>query len=113
MGMQPGELVRSVRMERGLDQSQLARRAGTTQTHVSRIERGAVAPSTKTLERLLNAMGRRLVMATEPLPCGNASPSELRADLRDLTAAERLDRAIELSEFLTDVQASARRREPA
>ena len=103
------ELLRQARRERGLDQAALARRAGTTQTYVSRIERGAVSPSLRTLERLLHAMGRRLVVGTEPLPTGNASRSQLRADLRDLSVAQRVEQAMELSTFLTGLAAEARR----
>lgn len=105
--MDPGRLLRETRLERGLDQADLARRAGTTQTYISRIERGAVSPSLTTLERLLHAMGRRLRVSVEPLPHGNASKSSLRSDLRDLTPDERVEQAMELSAFLTDVAASA------
>ena len=107
--MTAGELLRQARRERGLDQAALARRAGTTQTYVSRIERGAVSPSLRTLERLLHAMGRRLVVGTEPLPTGNASRLQLRADLRDLSAAQRVEQAMELSAFLTELAAGAGR----
>jgi len=105
--MEAGELVRRTRRERGLDQAELARRAGTTQTYVSRIERGAVSPSVRTLERLLHAMGRRLVAETAPLSPGNVAVSQLRADLRDLTAAQRVEQAMELSSFLTGLAATA------
>src|SRR5271167_4409122 len=103
--MDAGEILREARRERGLDQAQLARRAGTTQTYISRIERGSVSPTWRTLERLLHAMGRRLVVSTEPLPSGNASVEDLRADFRELTARQRVERTAELSAFLTDVTA--------
>jgi transcriptional regulator with XRE-family HTH domain len=106
--MDVGALLRDTRLERGLDQAELARRAGTTQPYVSRVERGAISPSPRTLERLFHAMGRRLALTTEPLPTGNVSPRELRADFSGLTAAERVEQAMELSEFLTDVAADAR-----
>lgn len=105
--MDAGRLLRDARLERGLDQVDLARRAATTQTYISRIERGAVSPSLKTLERLLHAMGKRLRVGVEPLPHGNSSQSALRSDLHDLTAAERVEQAMELSAFLTDLAASA------
>jgi len=108
--MNAAELLREKRLAHGLDQAALARRAGTTQSYVSRIERGTVSPSLKTLERLMHAMGQRAVLMTEPLPAGNASPEQLRADLRELTAAQRVDQAMELSEFLVDVADSAGRR---
>jgi transcriptional regulator with XRE-family HTH domain len=106
--MDHGELLRRTRLERGLDQAALARRAGTTQTYISRVERGVVAPSITTLARLFAAMGQRLTLGVEPLPHGNAATRELRASLRDLTAEERVDEAFELSGFLTDVAVSSR-----
>jgi transcriptional regulator with XRE-family HTH domain len=105
--MDAGELLRSARRERGLDQAELARRSGTTQAYVSRVERGEVSPSLKTLERLLYAMGRRLNANVEPLTPGNVAVDQLRGDLAELTAVERVEQAMELSEFLTGVAVSA------
>lgn len=100
-------LLRQARIERGLDQATLARRAGTTQTYISRVERGAVSPSIKTLDRLLAAMGWQLALAVEPLSHGNVSTRALQVGLRESTPQERVDEAVELSAFLTDVAASA------
>lgn len=107
--MDAGALLRETRLARGLDQAELARRAGTTQTYISRIERGAVSPAIGTLERLLHAMGRRLTLGVEPLPTGNTSPASLRADLHATTAEQRLEQAMELSSFLTGLAAGAQR----
>ncbi|HLW95810.1 MAG TPA: helix-turn-helix transcriptional regulator [Solirubrobacteraceae bacterium] len=103
--MDTGELLRVTRRSRGLDQAGLARRAGTTQTYVSRVERGDVSPSIRTLERLFHAMGCKLTASVERLPTGNAEVADLRRDWQALTAAERVDQAITLSEFLTGVAA--------
>src|SRR5439155_7117831 len=112
--MDAGDLLRETRLARGLDQAELARRAGTTQNYISRIERGVVSPSLRTFQRLVHAMGQRVVLTTEPLPPGNVSVDDLRADLRELTAAERADEAMERSEFLAGVADAARRHpEPA
>jgi transcriptional regulator with XRE-family HTH domain len=104
-----GNLLRKSRREQGLDQATLARRAGTTQTYVSRIERGDVSPSASTMQRLLHALGLELVLDARPLSPGNVSVDELRADLRNLTAAERVEQAMELSEFLSGVAEEAGR----
>lgn len=104
--MDVGELVRRARIDRGLDQTDLARRAGTTQTYVSRVERGAVTPSFSTLQRMLNAMGLRLRVDVEPLPHGNASIGELRAGLEGTSPEERVEQAMTLSRFLTEVAAA-------
>jgi transcriptional regulator with XRE-family HTH domain len=106
-----GELLRETRRQRGLDQADLARRAGTTQTYVSRIECGTVSPSLKTLRRLFNAMGVDLQLGVAPLPPGNVAARDLRSDLRELTPEERVDQTMQLSEFLTDLAATAARNE--
>ena len=106
--MSAGQLLQTTRLSCGLKQGQLARQAGTTQTYISRVERGVVSPSLSTLERLLHAMGQQLTLSTEPGDCGNVSREDLRRDYQTLTAAERIDQAFELSEFLTDVAAQAK-----
>lgn len=54
------ELLRHAREGAGLSQRELARRAGTSQAMVARIERGRQSPSLATLERLVRACGREL-----------------------------------------------------
>jgi transcriptional regulator with XRE-family HTH domain len=104
-----GSLLRAARRQRGLDQAGLARRAGTTQTYVSRIERGDVSPSAQTMTRLMNAMGLDLLLGTRPLSPGNISVADLRADYRGLSAAERVEQAMALSDFLSGVAEAAQR----
>jgi len=98
-----GALLREARRHSGLDQAELARRAATTQTYVSRVERGATLPSLPTLERLLAAMGLRLRLSVEPVPTGNASASELRRDYLTSTPEQRVEEAMTLSSFLTEL----------
>jgi transcriptional regulator with XRE-family HTH domain len=50
-----------------LTQAQLARRMGTTQAVIARLESGRTKPSTRTLERLAEATGMRLRISFEPL----------------------------------------------
>lgn len=52
----------------GLTQSQLARRMGTSQSYIARLEGGKVRPSTDTLERFAEATRTRLRIAFEPQP---------------------------------------------
>jgi transcriptional regulator with XRE-family HTH domain len=106
-GVKAGELLKASRLERGLDQAGLARRSGTTQNYISRVERGVISPSVRTLERLMHALGCRLVLDAELLPFGNATASDLCSDFRDRTAEERVHEAMELSSFLTGVGAAA------
>jgi len=54
------------RSRAGLTQQELARRMGTTQPVVARLESGRVRPSMRTLERLAEATGSRLLISFEP-----------------------------------------------
>ena len=102
-----GALVREARLRSGLGQAELARRAATTQTYVSRVERGATTPSLSTLERLLGAMGLRLRVVVEAVPPGNSSVGELRRDFLASTVDERLEDAMTLSRFVTELSISS------
>lgn len=62
-----GDLVRSSRLRHGLSQRALAIRAGVTQSSISRIERGAEAPSFDRFTQILLAMGERPSLTTEKL----------------------------------------------
>ncbi|MGI8438583.1 MAG: helix-turn-helix domain-containing protein [Thermoleophilaceae bacterium] len=71
--MNAAELIREARRRHRIDQRSLAHRSGTSQTHISRIERGEVSPGVETVERLLAVMGERLELRAVPGPRGNDS----------------------------------------
>lgn len=54
------EQVRALREAKGLSQSELAARIGSTQPAVARLEAGGVAPTIDTLERIAEALGLEL-----------------------------------------------------
>ena len=58
--------VIDARNRAGLTQKELARKMGTTQPVVARLESGRVRPSMRTLERLAEATGSRLLISFEP-----------------------------------------------
>jgi transcriptional regulator with XRE-family HTH domain len=58
--------VIDVRNRAGLTQEELARKMGTTQPVVARLESGRSRPSMRTLERLANATGSRLLISFTP-----------------------------------------------
>lgn len=58
--------VIDVRNRAGLTQQELARKMGTTQPVVARLESGRSRPSMRTLERLAKATGSRLVISFAP-----------------------------------------------
>lgn len=101
--MSAGTLIRECRRRHRLTQAELARRARTSQPQIGRIERGEISPSIDTLERLLLSMGERLELRAEPLPHGNQSLAELRADFEELDEGERIAQAAELSYALTSI----------
>lgn len=105
MSPDAGTVLRETRARHGLSQAALARRAGTTQKHVSRIERGELSPSVTTLARLLGAMGERLNLTAVPAPRDNRSDAELRAEYEQLSASERLAHTAALSRTLTGIAA--------
>jgi len=63
--LQAGEIVRRVRHEATLTQADLADRIGTTQSAVSRWERGHDEPRLETLARIVRACGFRLRMTVD------------------------------------------------
>src|SRR5246500_2512758 len=58
--------VIDVRNRAGLTQAELARKMGTTQPVVARLESGGSRPSMRTLERLADATGSRLLISFQP-----------------------------------------------
>lgn len=73
-----GELLRARRHAHGLTQARLARRAGTTQAAISRLERDAVSPTHQTLRQLLLALGESPALSTVALDTG-VDPHHLAA----------------------------------
>ena len=60
-------LVRA-RSAANLTQAELARRLGTTQSAIARLEGGRVSPSFSTLRRYAEATGTRLTIGLTPAP---------------------------------------------
>jgi len=92
----PAELLLQARTRAKLSQRELARRAGTTQSVVARIENGQTSPTFETLERLLAAAGERLNPQTQP--ADGSMLYEVPGMLR-LTPQERLAVAAGMSDF--------------
>lgn len=99
----PAELLRETRLRHGLDQRTLARRAGTTQAQISRIERGEISPTTGTLTRLLAAMGGQLELDPVAGPRGNQPTRRLRKAFEQTRPEQRFAEAVELSETLSAI----------
>jgi len=93
-------LLRQARARAGLSQRALARRAGTAQSVIARIERGQTSPTWETLERLLAAAGVALRPELEaPVVVGSHMLAEVPGILR-MTPEQRLQEIKNLSQFL-------------
>jgi transcriptional regulator with XRE-family HTH domain len=126
--MTPGALVKEARTSAGLTQAELARRAGTTQSAIARLEAGEVSPRWDTVLSLVSAAGARLEitldvgasrrrdeqLAAEPLSIyeetevtgddGVVDEHDWSLMARNLTLTydQRLDKAIEAANFVLD-----------
>ena len=103
----PADLLRTARTRAGLSQRDLARRAGTAQSVVARIELGATSPTWETLSRLLGAAGFELDARLGLHP---ADASHMLSDvprILRLTPEERLIELRNVSRFLAEAKRSA------
>lgn len=101
MAISAGELIRDARLAAGLTQAELAERLQTSQSVVSRWERGGDEPRLSSLERAMRACGGRLVVSVEK---DDVDRSQIRQQLA-MTPAQRLASVSNLSRAL----ATARR----
>lgn len=102
-----GELVRSARLRSGLSQRSLARRSGTSQAAISRIERGLEQPTLERLEQILAGLGWRPRITLEPIAEHDAETHRLAAD-EHADLAERLERGLEWIELTRELVGAAR-----
>jgi len=65
--MSGGVLIREARRRAGLTQVELARRVGTTQSAIARIERGRTEPTADRLGQLIRACGLDLQIRLAPI----------------------------------------------
>jgi transcriptional regulator with XRE-family HTH domain len=95
----PGVLLRTARDRAGLSQRELARRSGTSQSVVARIETGETDPSTGTLARLLAATGFELRSALELSPVADTHMLDDVARILAMTPEQRLREVGNVSRF--------------
>lgn len=105
--MDAGELLRRRRTAHGLSQRELALRAGTRQSTISRIETGREVPTVDRLDGLLVAMGERLRLQAVPL-APERSSTDVAAD-RARSMSARLEDGFTLAAFASELSGSARR----
>lgn len=96
----PATLLRQARTRAGLSQRALARRAGTAQSVVARIEAGHTSPTWETLERLLAAAGVEMRAHTEPQVVVGSHMLDHVASILRMTPEQRLEEVKNLTQFL-------------
>lgn len=98
------DLIREARFRSGLSQREVARRAGTAQSVVARVESGVTSPTWETLSRLLAATGFSVVAE---LRAAGADLSHMLEDvprILELTPEARLAELANTSRFLSAVK---------
>lgn len=64
--LEPAFQIACLRIDRGMSQEELARRAGTKQPNIARLESGRHTPSLGLLRRVAEALDAELVVRIEP-----------------------------------------------
>lgn len=105
--MTPGELILELRRRKGLSQRRLARRAGTSQAAIGRVERGEEDVTWGRLRALLLAMGEEPVLASTARGA-RYDPDDLLHDRRR-PAPERLESGFNQNLFATELAVAGRR----
>lgn len=94
------ELIRHLRAGAGMSQAELAERIGTTQSAVSRWERGHDEPRLSTITVIATACGHRMTMAVEPDGVDRAQIQQHLA----MSPEQRLTAVTNVNRFLADVR---------
>ena len=101
--MNIGNNIRSLRKNRGLSQSRLAELAGTTQQHISLIEKDVSGIELGTLNRILAALGREVSFQER----GWTEPERITARLDQWERFSELEQGLSLErtpgQRLTDI----------
>jgi len=94
----PGQILREARLRHEVSQEELAVRAGTTQSAISRIEQDRVSPSIATLRELVYLLGEELILGLEPRDSG-VDATLNRSNLSH-APTDRVRRGMEFADFV-------------
>jgi transcriptional regulator with XRE-family HTH domain len=98
------KLLRQARQRAGLSQRALARRAGTAQSVVARIESGLTSPTWDTLDRLLKATNFEVRSEIEPRVVVGAHMLQEVPGILRMTPEQRLEEVKNMSRFLHEAR---------
>ena len=104
--MKGNHLVREARKRAGLSQTELAQRAGTTQSVISRLERGATTPSMQTISDLVRACGFDLDISLARHD-DDHDWSLVQQNLR-LSPEQRIQQVTKWAKFVVELRAAGR-----
>lgn len=107
MRQSPGKILREARVRHHVSQEQLASRASTTQSAISRIETDRVSPTVETLRELLRLLGEDLDLSSEQREWG-VDRNQIKERLR-LTPEQRLDYGTAFAEQVIEMSPNVRR----
>ena len=65
--LDPGKAIAQLRRSARISQAELARRMGTTQSAIARLEAGRLSPSFRTLRSAYAALGHQLELSSRPI----------------------------------------------
>ncbi len=100
-----GSIIKRERLHRGLSQAQLALRAGTDQSSLSRIESGREDVTWARLRAVLLSMGLEPELGLRPVEHGE-DPVHV-AMARRLRPSQRLEGGLNVAEFARDLREAA------
>ena len=103
-----GDLIKEARRRAGLTQTELAERAGTTQSAIARWERGYVDPGFDTVRRLLRLCGFALYVQLEPWDDGLRDDMHQASMWRRLTPEQRMHENTRLVNMFKGMRESAK-----
>lgn len=93
-----GEIIHALRLRSGISQRSLARRAGTTQASISRIEAGLEEPGYERFRKIMNSLGYEPELTIRAIAKHRAEPRRLLEE-RLRTPHERVADGINASRF--------------
>jgi predicted transcriptional regulator len=102
--LNPSYLLQDARSRAGLTQRELAKRAGTAQSVIARIELGKTNPTTATLTHLLSSAGFELHSELVVRPVENSHMLEDIFRILQLTPEERLEEVKNVNNLLTEAR---------
>jgi transcriptional regulator with XRE-family HTH domain len=98
-----GDIVSAARHEAGIGQRELALRAGTSQSAISRIESGAEEPGFERFAQIMLALGYAPEVELRPVAVHDAEPRRILEQARK-SPQERFEEGINWMRFLRSVR---------